>query len=119
MVAAMKRTLALFAAVLSTSACSEGGDTQKSWNALTTCLAGPAALQPLAARVSQLRLIELGNSSTANSKTGWPARCGASADDLYAALGTDSDGALLKSKLHQRLACADSKGSCSPPTDSS
>jgi hypothetical protein len=119
MVAAMKRTLALSAAVLSTFACGGGGDTQKSWNALSTCLAGPAALEPLVARVSQLRLIELGNSSTANSKTGWPARCGASADDLYAALGTDSEGALLKSKLHQRLACADTKGSCSPPTDSS
>ncbi|HEY1534529.1 MAG TPA: hypothetical protein VGF76_10935, partial [Polyangiaceae bacterium] len=115
----MKRTLAVFAAVLLSSACSEGGDTQKSWNALSTCLAGPAAVQPLAARVSQLRLIELGNSSTANLKTGWPGRCGAAADDLYAALGTDSDGALLKSKLHQRLACADTKGSCSPPTDSS
>ncbi|HEX3852221.1 MAG TPA: hypothetical protein VHW01_14725 [Polyangiaceae bacterium] len=115
----MKRTLALSVAVLSISACSEGGDTQKSWNALSTCLAGPAALQPLAARVSQLRLIELGNTSSANSKSGWPARCGASADDLYAALGTDSDGALLKSKLHQRLACGDTKGSCSPPTDSS
>ncbi len=119
MVAAMKRTLAVFAAVLLSSACSEGGDAQKSWNALSTCLAGPAALQPLAARVSQLRSIELGNSSTANTKTGWPGRCGASADDLYAALGTDSDGALLKSKLHQRLACGDTKGSCSPPTDSS
>ncbi|HEX7451177.1 MAG TPA: hypothetical protein VF294_02790, partial [Polyangiaceae bacterium] len=115
----MKRTLALSAAVLSTFACGGGGDTQKSWNALSTCLAGPAALEPLVARVSQLRLIELGNSSTANSKTGWPARCGGSADDLYAALGTDSEGALLKSKLHQRLACADTKGSCSPPTDSS
>jgi hypothetical protein len=115
----MKRSLALFLAASSTFACSGGGDAQKSWDALSTCLAGPAALQPLAARVPQLRLIELGNSSTLTSKTGWPARCGAPADDLYAALGTDSDGALLKSKLHQRLACGESKGSCSPPTDSS
>jgi hypothetical protein len=113
-----KAALALVLVALSSSACSDG-DAQKSWNALSACLAGPAAQKPLAARVAQLRLIELGNSGTLTSKTGWPARCGASADDLYAALGTDSDGAVLKGKLRERLACSDTKGSCSPPTDSS
>ena len=102
---------------LSSVACSGGSDAQKSWNALSTCLAGPAAQSALAARVAQLRAIQLGNPSTA--KDAWPRSCGGAADDLYAALGTDSDGAALKRRLHERLGCSDSKGSCTPPTDSS
>lgn len=104
--------------VLGLVACSDG-DAQKSWSALSTCLAGPAAQSPLAARVSQLRLVLLGNSATLASKTGWPARCGTIADDLYAALGTSSEGAGLKRKLHERLSCTETKGSCSPPSDGS
>ncbi len=104
--------------VLGLVACSDG-DAQKSWSALSTCLAGPAAQSALAARVQQLRSIELGNSATLAKKDGWPARCGAPADDLYAALGSSSEGAQLKRKLHERLGCSDTKGSCSPPTDAS
>ena len=103
---------------LGVCACSDG-DAQKSWSALSTCLAGPAAQSALAARVQQLRSIELANSATATKKDGWPARCGAPADDLYAALGSSSEGAQLKRKLHERLGCSDTKGTCSPPTDAS
>ena len=100
---------------LSLAACSDG-DAQKSWNALSTCLAGPAAQSPLAARVAQLRAIQLGNPAVA--KDAWPRRCGGAADDLYAALGSESDGAMFKRKLHDRLGCSDTKGSCTLPTDS-
>jgi hypothetical protein len=103
---------------LGVCACSEG-DAQKSWSALSTCLAGPAAQSALAARVQQLRSIELANSVTLTKKDAWPARCGAPADDLYAALGTSSEGAQLKRKLHERFGCSETKGSCSPPTDAS
>ncbi len=105
-------------AVLALSACSSN-DAQKSWNALSTCLAGSAATGPLAVRAAQLRLIALANSGTAATKDGWPKRCGSYADDLYAALGTASETAVLKTKLHERLACGDTKGTCIPPTDSS
>ena len=91
---------------LSVAACSEG-DAQKSWNELSTCLAGPAAQSTLAVRVARLRSIALGNTATLGAKTGYPARCGGPADDLYAALGTSSERAILKRKLHERLACAD------------
>ena len=103
---------------LSVAACSEG-DAQKAWNELSTCLAGPAAQSALAVRVARLRSIALGNTATLGAKTGYPARCGGPADDLYAALGTSSEGAILKRKLHERLACADQKGTCTLPTDSS
>lgn len=99
---------------LSSAACSDG-DAQKNWNALSTCLAGPAAQGPLATRVTQLRSIQLANPSAA--KDAWPRRCGGSADELYAALGSDSEGAMLKRHLHERLGCNDTKGSCTLPTD--
>src|SRR5450432_547978 len=103
---------------LSALACSSD-DAQKSWNALSTCLAGSAATSPLAARATQLRLIALANSGATAANDGWPKRCGSYADDLYAALGTASETAVLKTKLHERLACGDTKGTCTPPTDSS
>ena len=106
-------------AALAATACSDGGDAQKSWNALSTCLAGSAAQSPLAARAAQLRLIALANGGNGAAKDGWPKRCAGYADDLYAALGTGSDAAVLKTKLHERFACGDTKGTCSPPTDSS
>src|SRR6478735_1948393 len=112
------KSLRLALVALSLAACSEG-DAQKSWNELSTCLAGPAAQSALAVRVGQLRSIALGNAASSTQKSGWPARCAGPADDLYAALGTSSEGALLKRKLHERLACADSKGTCTLPTDSS
>jgi len=112
------KTLSLALVALNLAACSDG-DAQKSWNELSTCLAGPAAQSSLAVRVAQLRSIALGNTATLGGKTGYPARCAPSANDLYAALGTSSEGALLKRKLHERLACGDSKGTCTLPTDSS
>ena len=112
------QSLSLALVALSVVACSEG-DAQKSWNELSTCLAGPAAQSALAVRVARLRSIALGNATTLGAKTGYPARCAGAADDLYAALGTSSEGALLKRKLHERLACGDNKGTCTLPTDSS
>jgi len=103
---------------LGLAACSEG-EAQKSWNELSTCLAGSAAQSPLSVRLIQLRAIVLGNAATMGHKAGYPARCAGPADQLYAALGTSSEGAALKRKLHERLACADSKGTCTLPTDSS
>src|SRR6478735_984176 len=100
------------------TACSEG-DAQKSWNELSTCLAGSAAQGTLAVRIAQLRSIALANTTTSSQKSGWPARCAGAADDLYAALGTSTEGAMLKRKLHERLACGDNKGTCTLPTDSS
>lgn len=104
--------------VVGLAACSEG-DAQKSWNELSSCLAGPAAQSALTVRVAQLRSIALANTTTSGQKSGWPARCAGAADDLYAALGSSSEGALLKRKLHERLACGDTKGTCTLPTDSS
>ena len=112
------KSLCLALCALSLSACSEG-DAQKSWNELSTCLAGPAAQSTLAVRIAQLRAIALGNSATVKEKSGWPVRCASAADDLYAALGTSSEGASLKRKLRERLACGDNKGTCTLPTDSS
>jgi hypothetical protein len=102
----------------SLSACSSD-DAQKSWSAFSTCLAGSAATSPLLARTQTLRAIELANSGSASDKNGWPKRCAPYADDLYAALGSASQTALLKTKLHERLGCGDNKGTCTPPTDSS
>lgn len=113
-----KQRLSLTLVALSLAACSEG-DAQKSWNELSTCLAGPAAQSALAVRVAQLRAIALGNTVTLGAKSGYPARCAGAADELYAALGTSSEGALLKRKLRERLACSDNKGTCTLPTDSS
>jgi hypothetical protein len=113
-----RTALSLVLLGLSASACSSD-DAQKSWNALSTCLAGSFATSPLAARTTQLRLIELANSGPAGAKDAWPKRCAGYADDLYAALGTASETALLKTKLHERMACGDTKGTCSPPSDSS
>ena len=113
----LRRALGFGLLALSGSACSEG-DAQKSWNALSTCLAGSAAQSPVAARTVQLRLIQLGNTGLAG-KDAWPQRCGGYGDDLYAALGTASESALLKRTLHERMACGDNKGTCTPPADSS
>ena len=116
--ATFKAVLGVAVLTLSVSACSDG-DAQKSWNALSTCLAGSAAQSPLAARATQLRLIALANSPASAAKDAWPKRCAGYADDLYAALGTTSETVLLKTKLHERFACGDTKGTCTPPTDSS
>jgi len=99
------------------TACS-GGDSQKSWNALATCLAGPAATAPIAARVSALRQIQLAFTIWAGNDA-WPKSSGARADELYAAHGSATETAMLKRKLQERMACNDNKGSCTPPTDSS
>src|SRR5450432_3586690 len=97
-----RATQSLLLLALAGVACSDG-DAQKSWNALSTCLAGSSSTSPLATRVQQLRLVELASAGVSASKDAWPRRCGGYADDLYAALGTSGDSALLKAKLHERL----------------
>lgn len=93
------------------SACSE--DTSgKQWSALATCLAGPAANAPVAERVTKLRQIMLGNTTSSGAKDAWPSRCAPIADDLYGALDKSGKTALLKRKLHDRFGCSDIKGSC-------
>jgi len=111
-------TLSVALVTCSLVACSDG-DAQKSWNELSTCLAGPAAKSALTVRVAELRSIALGNPVVAGAKTAWPTRCAGAAEELYAALGTSSENALLKRKLHERLACGENKGTCTLPTDSS
>lgn len=108
-------TGALLVGVLaSLSGCSEG-DAPKAWNALSTCIAGAAAKEPLAARAQALRAIQLANASASPGAQGWPGRCGSYADAVYAALPTSGQGAVLKRKLGQSLSCADEKGSCKFP----
>ncbi|HET7545974.1 MAG TPA: hypothetical protein VFK05_39165 [Polyangiaceae bacterium] len=103
---------------LALASCTEG-DAQKSWSELSTCLAGTAAQSGLALRVSQFRSIALANPALSGQKAAWPARCASFADELYSALGAGSESALLKRKLHERVACDDHKGTCTLPTDSS
>jgi hypothetical protein len=95
-----------------------GDDTPKAWSALSTCLAGKAAKEPLPARVQAMRLIQLAGAASA-AKDAWPKRCAPYADDLYASLGTSADTALLRGKMEQKLRCSPTKGSCTLPTDSS
>lgn len=93
------------------TACSEDSS-GKSWSALATCLAGPAATAPVVERVPKLRQMLLGNTAPAGAKDAWPGRCAPLADDLYAGLDKSGRGAGLKRKLHDRFGCTDSKGSC-------
>jgi hypothetical protein len=97
-------------------ACSED-ESGKAWNALSTCLAGKAAQQPLAERFQQLRLIQLGNGNASAGKDSWPSRCDRHADTLYAALPTSGAPSMLRRQLQQKLGCTDGKASCKLPTD--
>jgi hypothetical protein len=91
--------------------CSEG-DAPKAWSALSTCLVGKAANEPLVARAQQLRLIQLSSAQSGTSKDAWPGRCSGYADDLYAALPDSGQGMMLKRKLAKDLSCSEQKGSC-------
>lgn len=84
----------------------------KAWNALSTCLAGKAAAEPLVTRVQHLRLIQLAHTAPNASQEAWPARCGSYADELYAALPSSGNGSLMRRKLGERFGCAEEKGSC-------
>ncbi|HEY4159721.1 MAG TPA: hypothetical protein VGM29_16535 [Polyangiaceae bacterium] len=87
-------------------------DGQKAWNSFTSCLAGPAAQAPLAARLAQLRLIQLASPSAAAPKDAWPARCEPSVNELYNALSSSGDTAVLRRKLHEKLGCSDGAATC-------
>jgi hypothetical protein len=105
------------AALLGLVACGDDASS-KSWSALATCLAGPAASAPVAQRVPKLRQIMLGNPPS-TAKDAWPKRCATYADDLYASLDSSGKPDILKRKLHDRFGCTDTKGSCAIPLDTS
>jgi hypothetical protein len=89
----------------------------KAWSALSTCLAGKSAQEPLAARFKQLRLIQLGSNPKNAAKDAWPARCNRYADTLYAALSTSGTPALLRRQMQQKFGCSDDKATCNIPND--
>jgi hypothetical protein len=89
----------------------------KAWSALSTCLAGKAAQEPLAARFRQLRLIQLANPGKSPSKDAWPGRCSRYADTLYTALPTSGTPALLRRQMQQKFGCSDDKASCAITND--
>jgi hypothetical protein len=103
---------------MAVTAC-ESDETPKAWSALATCLAGDAATSPLAQRAEKLRLIQLANSKAAPSKDGWPERCAAQANTLFATLSTSGETAVLRGKMRDRLNCNEEKSSCAFPADSS
>src|SRR5262249_53234940 len=92
-----------------------GADAPKSWSALSSCLAGPAANAPVLERVQKLRAAELATSG-AKSKERWPGRCNAHAEALYSASG-DMPG--LHRKLHEKVGCTDEPGHCALTADES
>jgi hypothetical protein len=108
------RLLGLFPLLL--AGCDSGEAASKSWSALATCLAGPAVGAPVIERAQKIRQYQLANPNS-TAKDGWPSKCNASADDLYAALDTSGKPGLFRRKLQQRLSCNDQKGSCKVPTD--
>ncbi len=110
MVAAMRHSLV--AALLGLALGCSNENAAKSWNALSTCLAGSAAQAPLAQRVKQLRLIQLANADTVGAKDSWPGRCSQHANELYAAIDASGETTMLKRKLRDRLHCADDKQTC-------
>jgi hypothetical protein len=92
-----------------------GSDAPKAWNALSTCLAGPAAASPLVERVQKLRAALLAGAG-AKGKDAWPARCNSYAETLYSATG---DVALLHRTLKERVGCKDEGAHCTLPVDES
>jgi len=98
----------------------DSGDASKGWSTLATCLAGSAAGSPVLERAQKLRQFQLANpTGPAAAKDGWPKRCGAPADDLYASLDKSGKTSLLRRKLHDRFGCNEQKGSCNVPADGS
>jgi hypothetical protein len=110
---------ALVLATLATTAC-DSGDASKSWSEFATCIAGPAAASPVLERAQKLRQYQLGNPvGTAATADGWPKRCSAPADTLFATLDKSGKTSLLRRKLSSRLGCNEQKGSCKIPADGS
>lgn len=111
-------TLSLGGAVLTASAgCSSGGDAQKSWNELSSCIAGKAATAELPERIKTIRLMQLAASPNGNDK--WPARCAEYANALNQSISASGSTAILKRKLAAKLGCNDEKTSCKLLADSS
>lgn len=89
----------------------------KAWSALSTCLAGKSAQEPLATRFKQLRLIQLASTPKDTAKDAWPGRCNRYADALYVALSNSGTPALLRRQMAQKFGCSEDKPSCNIPND--
>src|SRR5262245_22754522 len=83
------------AAAAALAGCSTG-DAPKSWNELSTCLAGSAATADLTKRLDAVRRIQLNFDETKPGPTSWPARCAAPANSLFEAVASAREYALLK-----------------------
>ncbi|HEX7670189.1 MAG TPA: hypothetical protein VF395_11420, partial [Polyangiaceae bacterium] len=92
-----------------------GSDAPKAWNALSTCLAGPAAAAPLVERVQKLRAAQLASVGT-KGKDAWPARCAAYAEALYSAT---NDVPMVHRTLKDKVGCKDEGAHCALPADES
>jgi hypothetical protein len=97
--------------------CSSGGDPQKSWNELSSCIAGKAAAAELPERIKTIRQMQLAVSPS--SKDAWPARCAEYANALNQSISNSGSTAILKRKLAAKLGCNDEKTSCKLAGDSS
>jgi hypothetical protein len=97
--------------------CSSGGDAQKSWNELSSCIAGKAAAAELPERIKAIRQIQLGANSA--GKDAWPARCAEYANALNQSISNSGPTAILKRKLAAKLNCSEEKTSCKLPGDNS
>jgi hypothetical protein len=89
----------------------------KAWSSLSTCLAGEAATAALPVRIKHLRLIQLNNPATPDSKDAWPGSCMKYANDLYGSLDTSGKPGMLRRKLEEKLFCAEGKSSCKLAND--
>jgi hypothetical protein len=85
-----------------------GSDAPKAWNALATCLAGPAAGAPLVERASKLRAALLASAGTSGADA-WPARCNRQAEALYSATG---DVPQVHRVLKEQVGCKDDGAHC-------
>lgn len=97
--------------------CSGGGDAQKSWNELASCLAGKAVSAELPERIKSVRQMQLAASATPNET--WPARCAEYANALNQSISNSGATAILKRKLAAKLGCNDDKASCKLSNDGS
>jgi hypothetical protein len=88
-------------------------DAPKAWNALATCLAGPAATAPLVERVSKLRAALFASAGTSGADA-WPARCNRHAETLYSATG---DVPQVHRVLKEQVGCKDEGSHCTFPVD--
>jgi hypothetical protein len=91
--------------------CTDSG-AGKAWSSLNSCALGKAAVGDPAARMKQLRRLQLSNPGTDGKSDAWPARCATYANQLYAALESSGKQASLKRSMQSKLGCSEAKASC-------